>query len=491
MKVLIAEQDPVLQQQLQTLCDRIDLQATIQHTVEGALAAAQADDFDLIYTAHYLPDATGFELCREIRKQSRNTSTPIILTTKDNHQALIEKAFAVGVTETFSPEQFRELEAFLIRTHESHNPIEGRVLLVEDSLAQQKAARLYLEGMGLEVDTASEVDDAWELFSQNAYDLVLTDIVLEGDSSGLTLVKKIRRQHDHLSAPPIIAMSSYDDPARRIELFRLGVDEYVTKPIVYEELIARAKHLIRSAKLNTALAEQKALVEQQHTALSQFMGRMSHECRNSINIISGMARLLLRKPEKLDERQLEQIRTISSAADHQLSLVNDILDYSKLQAEELETSLSPCNIQQLISETIDLFQHTCDDKKLALRHSLAGCPDQVLLDARKTKQILINLVGNAVKFTEQGKITLSAYPHDGMLVFCVEDTGPGIADEDIDRLFQAFSQTQLGKSATQGTGLGLAICADFARLMGGQMSVESSLTQGSRFICSLPLKIPQ
>ncbi|BFM14552.1 hypothetical protein R50073_07350 [Maricurvus nonylphenolicus] len=491
MKVLIAEQDQALQQQLQSLCDSIHLQATIQNTVEAALEAAQTDSYDLIYTAHYLPDATGFELCRGIRKQSRNTSTPIILTTKDNHQALIEKAFAAGVTETFSPAQFDELESFVIRTAGSLKPIEGRVLLVEDSLAQQKTAKLYLEGIGLQVDTATEVEEAWQAFSENTYDLVLTDIVLEGDSSGLTLVKKIRRQQEHHSSPSIIAMSSYDDPARRIELFRLGADEYVTKPLIYEELIARVKHLIHSAKLTAALTEQKELIEQQHTALSQFMGRMSHECRNSINIISGMARLLLRRPEKLDERQQEQIRTISNAADHQLSLVNDILDYSKLQAEELETSLTPCNIQQLMTDTIELFQHTCDDKKLVLTHTLDSCPQEVLLDARKTKQILINLVGNAVKFTEQGHINLTASPNDNMLAFSVEDTGPGINDEDQARLFRAFSQTQLGKNATQGTGLGLAICADFARLMGGQMSVESCPGQGSRFICSLPLKIPQ
>jgi signal transduction histidine kinase len=491
MKVLIAEQDQALQQQLQALCNSIGFQASIQNTVEGALKAAQTNSYDLIYTAHYLPDATGFELCREIRKQSQNNSTPIILTTKDNHQALIEKAFTAGITETFSPEQFSELESFLIRTGESLKPITGRVLLVEDSLAQQKAAKLYLEDIGLQVDTATEVDEAWQAFTANSYDLVLTDIVLEGDSSGLSLVKKIRRQQGYQHSTPIIAMSSFDDPARRIELFRLGADEYVTKPIVYEELIARVRHLVQSAKLNAALAEQKALVEQQHTALSQFMGRMSHECRNSINIISGMARLLLRKPEKLDERQQEQIRTISNAADHQLSLVNDILDYSKLQAEELETRLAPCNIQQLFIDTVELFQHTCEDKKLALTHELKDCPQEVILDARKTKQILINLVGNAVKFTEQGQITLSAYSKHDSLIFCVADTGPGIAEEDKDRLFRAFSQTQLGKSATQGTGLGLAICADFARLMGGQMSVESTPGQGSRFICSLPLKIPQ
>jgi len=487
MKVLIAEPDESLRSKVKSLCDYLGYQSISTSSLEEAQQQSLETSFDLIYSAHYLNDATGFELSRYIRQQRNYQSTPIVLTSKDPQPTLIEKALSTGITEVFRLDQWLELQAFFSRMGEHTAPIEGRVLLVEDSLSQQLVVQSTLESFGLQVDTAIDVDSAWQLLQEHYYNLVLTDIVLASNSSGLTLVNQIRRQAAPIGDTPIIAMTGYDDRALKVELFRLGVDEYISKPIIFDELIARTRRLITLSNLH-------AQVRRNHTSLSQFLSRMSHECRNSINIILGLSRLLKKNEDDFSRRQFEQLGMIERAADHQLSLVNDILDHAKLQNHQLQVEKTNCSIYHLVTETIDMFAFKCEEKDVQLNSNIAvDVPHWLLLDYRKTKQILINLLGNAIKFTQQGSInvsiSLTQHKAKNMLDLCVSDTGPGIAEADQARLFEAFAQTELGRDNQQGTGLGLTICVELAQLMSGHMHVNSQLGVGSQFHCLLPCEV--
>lgn len=484
MKVLLAESDAQQRDIIETLCQKLQYDYHTVSSVEAAILASDAQNFDLIYTAHYLDDATGFDLCRKVRKNQKALTTPIVLITRDSHQSFVEKAFSAGISETFGQNQLEELETYFSRIGEHYQPIKGRVLLVEDSPVQQKVIMTVLQDVGLDVDGCVSVEAAWTLFSANNYDLIITDIVLEGAASGLHLVNKVRRLNDASGETPIIVMSAYDDEKRRVELFRLGADEYISKPIVHDELIARSRRLIRSAQLTKE-------VQNNHTAMSQFLGRMSHECRNSINVIKGISRLMQRKGP-LNERQAQQMGMIEAAAEHQLALVNDILDYSKLQAHELQLHVTRCELRPLLQEIVDLFHFKAEESHIALSFEVdPKLPADIELDERKVKQILLNLVGNALKFTETGTICVKASSSDdNNLQLDVIDSGPGIDAKDIDMLFQAFKQTQLG-IAEKGTGLGLTICSELAHLMGGEMSVSSELGQGSCFCFSIPLDANQ
>ncbi len=282
MKVLIAESDTQQREIIEELCHKLNYHSDSVSTVEAAIELCKTQSFDLIYTAHYLEDATGFELCRLIRNNQEALTTPIVLITKDSHQQFVEKAFSAGISETFAQHQLEELETYFSRIGEHYQPIAGRVLVVEDSPTQRTVIISVLEAAGLDTDGCDNVDSAWQLFNQHNYDLIITDIVLEGSASGLHLVNKVRRLNNVSGETPIIVMSAYDDEKRRVELFRLGADEYISKPIVHDELIARSRRLIRSAQLTRE-------VESNHTAMSQFLGRMSHECRNSINVIKDTA----------------------------------------------------------------------------------------------------------------------------------------------------------------------------------------------------------
>lgn len=483
MKVLIAESNPQQRDVIDNLCLKLQYDTTLVDSVEAALDACRSRTFDLICTAHYLADATGFDLCRQIRQLDTIEACPIVLITKDTHHTFVEKAFSTGISETFDLSQLEELEIYFGRIGEHYQPLAGDVLLVEDSPSQQQVIAKLLTDSGLTVSCCSNVDDAWKYFNGHEYDLIITDIVLEGSASGLHLVNKVRRISNEQGVTPIIVMSAYNDEKRRVELFRLGADEYISKPIIHEELIARARRLIKSSQLNRE-------VQRNHRAMSQFLGRMSHECRNSINVISGISRLMLRKGQ-LDERQQQQLAMIDSAATHQLSLVNDILDYSKLQAHEIAAEYTPCELPSLLTEIINLFHYKADELNIELALELPGnLPANLPLDERKIKQVLLNLVGNAVKFTQQGGVYLSAsLDNHKHLCLSVRDTGPGIADDDIALLFQAFRQTQLGKQE-RGTGLGLAICAELAHLMGGEMNVSSEIGTGSIFSLNIPVGPP-
>ncbi len=482
MKVLLAESDTQQRDIIETLCQKLQYDYLTVSSVEAAILASDTQNFDLICTAHYLDDATGFDLCRQVRKNKNALTTPIVLITRDSHQSFVEKAFSAGISETFGQNQLEQLEFYFSRIGEHYQPIHGRVLVVEDSPVQQKVIMTVLQDVGLSVDGCDSVESAWALFTEHNYDLIVTDIVLEGAASGLHLVNKVRRLSDASGETPIIVMSAYDDEKRRVELFRLGADEYISKPIVHDELIARSRRLIRSAQLTKE-------VQSNHTAMSQFLGRMSHECRNSIHVIKGISRLMLRKGP-LNDRQEQQLGMIETAAAHQLAMVNDILDYSKLQAHELQLQITHCELRPLLQEIIDLFHFNAEERSIALKLDIdSTLPPRIDLDELKVKQILLNLVGNALKFTDKGSITLAASCSDqDHLQLDVIDSGPGIDPKDIDLLFEAFKQTQLGITR-KGTGLGLTICSELAHLMGGEMSVSSELGKGSCFRLSMALDI--
>jgi signal transduction histidine kinase/CheY-like chemotaxis protein len=248
----------------------------------------------------------------------------------------------------------------------------------------------------------------------------------------------------------------------------------------------QARRILR-AQLDQ-LEEAKEAAEAANVAKSRFLATMSHEIRTPLNGVLGMAELLLPLDLGAAERQ-EYARTILDSGNTLLTLINDILDLSKVEAGKMELSLSAFRADQILAETVALFTEMAARKSLALGAVWTGPPASCYLgDPMRVRQMLSNLANNAIKFTEAGRIHIEAAELEregetALLQFSVADTGIGIAPDQVERLFQPFSQ--LDDSSTRayaGTGLGLSIVASLARLMGGDVGVTSDEGRGSRFL---------
>ncbi|HAX80372.1 MAG TPA: histidine kinase, partial [Cyanobacteria bacterium UBA11372] len=255
----------------------------------------------------------------------------------------------------------------------------------------------------------------------------------------------------------------------------------------------------RTAELE--IAKEKAEVANQ--AKSTFIANMSHELRSPLNAIIGFSQLMVRS-QSLPKEQLENVSIINRSGEHLLTLINNVLDLSKIEAGRTTLNEKDFDLIRLISDIEDMFRLKAEDKGLQLlvEHT-PDVPRYIRTDEVKLRQVLINLINNALKFTEEGGVSVrvgignpeqsaithyqlpsfpgSAWERHYQLTFEVEDTGFGIAPEELDSLFEAFVQTETGKQAQEGTGLGLPISRKFVELMGGEMTVISTVGVGTIF----------
>ena len=234
----------------------------------------------------------------------------------------------------------------------------------------------------------------------------------------------------------------------------------------------------------------RARAEQASRAKSEFLATMSHEIRTPMNGVLGMLRLMADGP--LNERQRQQVRVMRSSSEILLGILNDILDYSRVESGEIEVERAVFDLHELVEDIVVLMQGRAREKELALDLAIAeGVPAAVTGDRQKLSQVLLNLLGNGIKFTDRGAVTLevSNGAEPDAIRLAVRDTGPGIAEADLAHLFEPFYQAAASRRHGQqtGTGLGLAISRRLVTAMGGEIGVETEPGDGSCFSVTLPL----
>jgi signal transduction histidine kinase len=247
---------------------------------------------------------------------------------------------------------------------------------------------------------------------------------------------------------------------------------------------------IQNARLFLEIEDKSRQLEVASQHKSEFLANMSHELRTPLNAIIGFSEVLSERMfGELNEKQEEYLKDIYASGTHLLSLINDILDLSKIEAGRMELELTDFHLPQAIDNALMLVRERAGRRGIALEHSVDERLGEIRGDERKIKQVLLNLLSNALKFTpERGRVEVRAGTVDGMAEISVTDTGVGIAPEDQGAIFEEFRQVGTADKKAEGTGLGLTLCRKFVELHGGRIWVKSQVGMGSTFTFMIPVR---
>ncbi|MCG8407762.1 MAG: response regulator [Phycisphaerales bacterium] len=379
----------------------------------------------------------------------------------------------------------------------------ARVLVVDDMVDNVKLLAYNLTDEGYEVVTAYNGEQALEAVRTEQPDVILLDIVMP-DISGLDVCREIKND-SKLGHIPIILVSAKDTDEDIIRGLDCGAQDYIVKPIVWPIAAARIRSALRIKvahdtieEINRQLEKAKVDAESATRTKDKFLANMSHELRTPMTAIIGYAEKLLDVGLSSSNR-LDAIHTIRRNGDYLLVLLNDILDLSKIEAQKLQVERVPCSPIEALAHVQSLMLTKAEEKSVAFRIVFeSDIPESMVSDPIRLRQILINLVSNAIKFTERGEVRMIVRvvdsqgspndENDSLVQFDVIDTGIGLTESQSHRLFRGFSQAD--DSTTRrfgGTGLGLIISRQLARMMGGEVELlESAPGKGSVFRATLP-----
>ncbi|MDZ7740616.1 MAG: response regulator [Bacteroidota bacterium] len=382
------------------------------------------------------------------------------------------------------------------------------ILIVDDRKENLITLEGILESPELNIIKATSGNEALGKLLENDVAMVLMDVQMP-EMDGFETVE-IMRQNERTKDIPVIFVTAISKQREHVfKGYKTGAVDYLYKPLDLEILQSKIQAYIEFFKQKFVLEQTakklkktvqelhdaKKVAEEATTAKSSFLASMSHEIRTPLNGIIGMADLALMDRD-LNELQTERIQDIKQSGESLLDIINEILDISKIEADKLELENIEFSIREVLEKVTRLLSVKIFQEKLEFVCEISPeMPDILIGDPVRIRQILINLVGNAIKFTDEGMVgvyIILKEIRDGVakLEFSVKDTGIGIAEDKLDKLFKSFSQADVSTTRKHGgTGLGLNISKRLVDMMKGKIGVESKHEKGSRFFFELDLKI--
>ena len=373
----------------------------------------------------------------------------------------------------------------------------NRILVVDDEKEVRTLLFRALTQMGgFRVALAESAEEALQKIEKEDFDLVLTDVRLPG-MDGLQLVSEIVRSRPAIMTIVLTGHATIDSA---LEAMKRGASDYLRKPVDLEEMVIRLRKALEERSRFVKLKEVADNLEKSNQELrrldenkSEFISLASHELRTPLTIIKSQVQTVLEgKLGRINKSQIEFLSTVASNIDRLIRLVKDLLDLSKIQTGKIEMRCEELDVIDLIHYILGLFKAEADKKSIRLRSEVPKGIGCIYADREKVERILINLIGNSLKFTpESGEVSVSAKVSGepgNHIVIGVGDSGIGIPELELEKIFEKFHQVEGGSSdSAEGAGLGLAITKGLVEAHHGRIWAESEVGKGSVFRFTLPM----
>mgnify|MGYP005987981693 FL=1 len=493
-KILVVDDSKIFNQKITDELTLLGHEVTQSYTLRAAEKYIENENFDFILLDLILPDGEGNEFIDRINHDIR--SKIIVLSGDDDHQRR-SHIFESGILDYFSKlnpiHKIVDDIKKLLCTVKINAKI--NVLLVDDSTFMRKTLTNILSPKRFNLIESTNGHDGLDSLDKNEIHLVILDYEMPV-MNGIEFIEAVKQKPEYLDLP-IIMLSGNDDKNVIARALKNGASDFLKKPFATEELLLKCDLHVKNY-LNIQIIKQKdnELIQslkktreaEQHKAM--FLANMSHEIRTPLNAIMGFVDLLAE--DEINTTKKNYLSTIQKSGNLLLSLVDDVLDFSKIDNGKLDIHKEVFVLDELLQLLITLYSPTIEKKELILLTEIdKDITKYINSDFLRLKQILTNLISNAIKFTPKGgKIILNVCLSEDKqsVVFTVSDTGIGIAKENHKKVFELFTQAE--KNTTQnfgGTGLGLSICSKLVSLLGGSISIESELNKGSSFYFDIPI----
>lgn len=487
MFVIVADNQSVFQKILAQILAEQGVDFHICSTGAEVKEAMKVRSVDLFVLTMNLPDIDGASLCRYIRQTLRDDWIPIIILTASDRGQSFADVFREGATDIFHRNRIEHFSDYLANLTEFSRPLSGRVMVVEDSASQRQLLQQTLSGWGLMVDVFPSSRPAIEAHLQQPYDVILTDIELNGLENGLDIVHDIRQQPIGIGDVPIIAITAYLSDSTRVNFLARGIDRCMLKPILMPELRSEIKKQIDARRQRLDIEDERRREREKNRAKNDFLARMSHELRTSLNAIIGFSNLLIMGDDK-DAETREYAGKINGAGKLLLELINEVLDLSRIESGNITMTLESENLDDILEKCQQVMQSFASEHQMTLTFTNPLKDVRIRCDVTRLTEVILNLISNAIKYNRPGGTidVRTQLTQTGFVRISVADDGIGISPEFSETIFQPFARAHADSHNVQGTGIGLTIALQLVELMGGRMDFYSEVDKGSTFWIDIP-----